>query len=388
MEPLDANVRGNLPIYLDYNATTPIAPLVAKAMMPFLKDYFGNPSSAHYYGQKTNSATIKARQQVADMIRCKPDEVVFTSGGTESNNYALRGVAGAYKDKGNHIITSNVEHPAILEVCKYLEEKQGCKITYLPVDEFGMISPEQVEDAITDQTILVTLMHANNEVGTLNPIREIAEIAHKRDVLVHTDAAQSVGKVPVYVDELGVDLLSIAGHKLYAPKGIGALYIRGGVTLEKLIHGAGQESGHRAGTENILEMVGLGAASELVSRSVENHVADLKKLRDRLETGLKNKFGDLVRVNGHLEKRLPNTASVSFKGLRASDILGKLTGIATSAGAACHSDTVNISYVLEALNIPLEYAVGTIRFSVGRFSTSEEIERALDEIINVIESMQ
>jgi cysteine desulfurase len=369
------------PIYLDYNATTPLDPQVAQAMLPYIHERFGNPSSSHIYGVASRKAVDQARAQLAEMLRCSMDEVIFTSGGTESNNYAIKGVAGAYRDQGNHIITSAVEHPAVTEVCRYLES-QGCRVTYLPVDEFGLVDPQQVEEAIAPQTILVTIMHANNEVGTIEPIAEIAEIAHHYGALVHADCAQSVGKIPVYADELGVDLLSIAGHKLYAPKGIGALYVRAEVKLEKLIHGANHEMNRRAGTENVIEIVGLGQACELIDQNLTTYHNHMRKMRDRLEKGLKSSFSH-PRINGHPEKRLPNTSSVSFKGLEANIILSEMERVAASAGAACHSDQVEVSSVLEAMHVPLEYAMGTIRLSVGRFTTAEEIDQALAEITRV-----
>jgi cysteine desulfurase NifS len=372
------------PIYLDYNATTPLDPQVAEVMLPYIHEHFGNPSSSHIYGIAAREAVDLARRQLSEMLRCRVDEVIFTSGGTESNNYAIKGVAGAYRDKGNHIITSSVEHPAVIEVCRYLEG-QGCRVTYLPVDEFGMVAPQQVEEAITPQTILVTIMHANNEVGTIEPIAEIAGIAHHYGALVHADCAQSVGKIPAQVDELGVDLLSIAGHKLYAPKGIGALYVRAGVKLEKLIHGANHEMNWRAGTENVIEVVGLGKACELINQNLTAYSNHMCQMRDRLEAGLRRRFSDL-RINGHPEKRLPNTSSVSFKGLAASTILAEMEMVAASAGAACHSDQVEVSSVLAAMRVPLEYAMGTIRLSVGRYTTSEEIDQALEEIIRVANS--
>jgi cysteine desulfurase NifS len=372
------------PIYLDYNATTPIDPQVAEAMLPYIHQHFGNPSSSHIYGTRAKMAVDEARDRVASLLGCQVTEIVFTSGGTEANNYAIKGVVGAYQDNGNHIITSSVEHPAVIEVCRYLETR-GCRVTYLPVDEHGLVHPQQVQDAITPQTVLVTIMHANNEVGTIEPIREIAEIAHQQGVLVHADCAQSVGKIPVWVDELGVDLLSIAGHKLYAPKGIGALYVRSGVKLEKLIHGAGHEMDWRAGTENVIEIVGLGKACQLIEQNLPTYTQHLARMRDRLEAGLRRAFPDL-RINGHPEQRLPNTCSVSFKGLEANSILAELKNVAASAGAACHSDKVKVSSVLEAMQVPLEYAMGTIRLSVGRYTTQEEIDQALKEIKQAVSS--
>jgi cysteine desulfurase NifS len=374
------------PIYLDYNATTPIDPRVVDAMMPFIREHFGNPSSSHVYGVVAREAVEKARGQAAQMLRCRVDEVVFTSGGSEANNYAIKGAAYAQKRKGNHIVTSSIEHPAVLEVCRDLE-RHGFLVTYLPVDEYGLVDPKQVEDAISPETILITIMHANNEVGTIEPIREIAEIAHRRGIPVHTDAAQSVGKIPVRVDEMDVDLLSVAGHKLYAPKGVGALYIRRGLELEKQIHGANHEMGRRAGTENVIEIVGLGEACAMVHESLDIYSGHMRNMRDRLETGLKEAF-PIIRINGHPEKRLPNTSSIGFKDLPANIILSAIADIAASPGAACHSDHTDISSVLKAMRVPMEYALGTIRFSVGRFTTAEEIDKALHSISEAVRELQ
>jgi cysteine desulfurase len=373
-------------IYLDYNATTPIDPRVADAMLPFINEHFGNPSSTHFFGVTAKKGVEKARGQIAEMLHCGVEEVIFTSGGSESNNYAIKGVAYAYRHKGNRIITSSIEHPAVLEVCYHLEKK-GFQVTYLPVDKDGLVDPEQVERAITPMTILITVMHANNEVGTIEPIREIVEIAHRRGILVHTDAAQSVGKIPVHVDELGVDLLSIAGHKLYAPKGIGALYIRSGTTLEKLIHGAGHEMNWRAGTEDTIEIAGLGEACHIIDRHLEDFREHMKTMRDRLETGLLTRYPD-IRINGHPVRRLPNTSSVSFRSLEANTIISELSDIAVSAGAACHSDHVDVSPVISAMGVPLEYAMGTIRFSVGRNTSAAEIDRALERVAEVVEKLK
>ncbi len=370
------------PIYLDYNATTPIDPQVAEAMLPYIHQQYGNPSSGHPLGVASRDAVDKARGQIAAMLQCSVGEVIFTSGGTESNNHAIKGVAGACRDKGNHIITSAVEHPAVLEVCRYLEGK-GCEVTYLPVDEHGMVDPQSVEDAIKPTTILISIMHANNEVGTIEPIPAISEIARRHGVLLHADCAQSVGKIQVSVDKLGVDLLSIAGHKVYAPKGIGALYIRDGVQLEKLMHGASHEMGWRAGTENVIEIVGLGRACELINRNFAGYYRHMREMRDRLQTGIGERFED-VRINGHPEKRLPNTLSISFRGREANTMLAAMQRVCASAGAACHSDRVEVSSVLEAMAVPLDYAMGTLRFSVGRYTTAEEIDLALDEISEVV----
>ena len=366
-------------IYLDYNATTPIDPQVAAAMLPYIHESFGNPSSSHSFGLAARAAVDQAREQAAALLGCPPEALIFTSGGTEANNHAIKGVAAAYRSQGNHIITSAVEHPAVTEVCRWLES-QGCRVTYLPVDGDGLVDAQSVAPAITPQTILITLMHANNEVGSIQPIAEIAEIARHHGVLLHTDAAQSIGKIPVKVDDLGVDLLSVAGHKLYAPKGIGALYIRPGVQLAKLMHGANHEQNRRAGTENVLELVGLGAACELIDQNLPAYAQRMAETRDRLETGLREYYGPAVRLNGSRQQRLPNTASVSFKGMAADAILAGLKRVAASAGAACHSDRVEVSPVLAAMGVPEEYAMGTIRFSTGRYTTTEEIDAALTEL--------
>lgn len=375
----------NKPIYLDYNATTPVDPRVANAMLPYLYDHFGNPSSSHSYGAEAKKGVELARRQIAEMINSLPEEVIFTSGGSESNNMAIKGAVMANRAKGNHIITSSIEHPAVLEVCTYLEEN-SFNVTYLPVDEFGMVDVVEVEQAITPQTIMISIMHANNEVGTIQPIKALSEIARSHNIIFHSDAAQSIGKIPVNVEELGVDLLSIAGHKFYAPKGIGALYIRTGIKLHKLIHGAQHEKNLRAGTENVLEIAGFGRAAELISENLEQFTAHMLDMREQLEDSIIKRF-PWARVNGHPEKRLPNTTSISFKGLEANTIMAELQGVAASAGAACHAEKVDVSHVLQALKVPVEFAMGTIRFSVGRFTTSEEISKAIEEIAVVVESL-
>ncbi len=372
-------------IYLDYNATTPIDPQVAEAMLPYVHGLFGNPSSSHGFGLAAREGVDLARSQVAELLGCRTDELIFTSGGTEANNHAIKGVAFAHRNRGNHIVTSAVEHPAVTEVCRYLET-HGFRITYLPVDKYGLVDVSQLKEVLTKETILVSIMHANNEVGAIQPIADIAEAAHAIGALVHTDCAQSVGKVPVNVDELGVDLLSIAGHKLYAPKGIGALYIRTGVELEKFMHGAGHEQDRRAGTENVIEMVGLGAACSLIHRNLFEYATHMREMRDRLESQLLDSGAD-ARVNGHPDRRLPNTSSISFRGQEADRILANLPTVAASAGAACHSDQVELSHVLSAMAVPLEYAMGTVRFSVGRFTSAEEIDLAVAEVTRVVDSL-
>jgi cysteine desulfurase NifS/selenium donor protein len=363
-------------IYLDYNATTPVDKDVAQAVQPYLYEHFGNPSSAHSFGTETKLAVEKARGQVASLINCQPGEIIFTSGGTESNNYAIKGYAYANRHRGNHIITSTIEHPAVSEVCRYLEGK-GFEVTYLPVNEYGLVNPAGLEAAITPATILITVMHANNEIGTIEPISEIAAIARRHNIAFHTDAAQSVGKHPVDVKELSVDMLTIAGHKLYAPKGVGALYIRDGIVLEKLIHGADHEQNRRAGTENVAEIVGLGQACEIAGRDLEKNIAHFRKMRDLLHQQLAKKIPE-VKLNGHPRLRLSNTLSLSFRNTEANILLNEMemNGIAASAGAACHTDSVDLSPVLTAIGLEMEYAMGTIRFSVGRSTTADEIGRA------------
>jgi cysteine desulfurase len=375
------------PIYLDYNGTTPHDPEVIAAMRPYLEEDFGNPSSGHLYAVKPRQALNAARRQVAGLLNCAPEEVVFTSGGTEANNWAIIGTACALRERGQHIVTSAFEHPAVLNVCAFLE-KEGFEITYLPVGEFGLVAVTDVRDALRPDTILVTIMHANNEVGTIQPIAEIAAIARSRGIRMHTDAAQSLGKISVDVNALEVDLLSLAGHKLYAPKGVGALYIRKGLSLETFMHGAGQEMGRRAGTENILEIVGLGKACEVAGRNMEQSSRHLQAMRDRLHLAIDSGLTE-VRLNGHPEKRLPNTLSLSFRGLEANRILEAIgLEVASSAGAACHADSVEISHVLKAMAVPVEWAKGTLRLTTGRMTTATEIDRAADVIVNAVKAMR
>ena len=374
------------PIYLDYNATTPVDPEVAAVMLPYLQEHFGNPSSSHPYGRRTKAALETARGQVAALLQCRPEEIVFTSGGSESNNYAIKGAAFANRARGNHIITSAVEHPAVTEVCRYLAG-QGFTVTYLPVDADGQVSPEMLAAAIRPETTLVSIMHANNEVGAIQPIESIASITRARNILLHCDAAQSVGKIPVEVPRLGVDLLSVAGHKLYAPKGVGALYIRKGIQLEKLIHGANHESNRRAGTENVLLNVGLGKACEIAGRDLKRNMAHLQVMRDRLFEGLRREAG-AIRLNGHPRERLPNTLSIGFENIEANRLIAQMPHLAVSAGAACHADAVTVSQTLAAMQVPLSAAMGTIRFSTGKYTTAEEIDAALQIIISAVQALR
>ena len=358
-------------VYLDYNASTPIDARVAQAMSPLLADAFGNPSSGHWAGVPARALVEEARGHVAALLGCRPGEVVLTSGGSEANNLALKGVFYARREAGDHIVTSQAEHPAILAPCRFLEG-QGARVTYLRVDGTGRVDPDDVRRALTPRTILVSVMHANNEVGTIQPIAEIARIAHAQGVLVHTDAAQSVGKIETGVDALGVDLLTIAGHKLYAPKGVGALYVRSGTALEPLIHGAGHEGGRRAGTESALLAVALGEACMLASDLTP--MASVQALRDAFWDSLRQRFGERVILNGHPEARLPNTLNVSFVGHVGAEILVRLEGIAASTGSACHAGRIELSPVLRAMGVAPEVGAGAIRFSLGRATSRDEID--------------
>lgn len=367
-------------IYLDYNATTPIAPEVAAAMQPYLAEAYGNPSSLHWAGLPARDAVERARSQVAALLACDATEIVFTSGGTEANNQAIKGVFFSTRSRANsrpHVITTQVEHPAVLEPCRFLE-KLGADVTRLPVDRFGMVDPDDVQRAIRPDTILVSVMHANNEVGTIQPIEEIARIAREHDVLCHTDAAQSVGKLAVDVQALGVDLLSVAGHKLYGPKGVGALFVREGLELESLLNGAGHEAGRRAGTENVLEIVGLGAACELARQWID--CLEVLRLRDQLWRELQQRFGDSVVLNGHPERRLPNTLNVSFIGQVGGELLARMPHVAASTGSACHAGSTSISPVLAAMGVSHECGMGSLRFSLGRTTTLDEIDAVLENL--------
>jgi cysteine desulfurase len=372
-------------IYLDYNATTPIDPLVVEAMEPFYHTHFGNPSSTHSLGMYNRKAIEVAREQVAGLLGCKSGNIIFTSGGSESNNMSLKGVASRSAGRGQHIIVSMVEHPAIMKVVQYLQH-QGFRITYLPVNGQGVVNPEDLEEIITSKTILVSVMHANNEIGSIQPINELSEIAHHAGAVFHTDAAQSVGKIPADVNELGCDLLSLAGHKLYGPKGVGAIYIKSGVALEPLIHGANHEKGLRAGTENVAQIVGLGLAAEIARQKLEEEMLRVKHLRDRLQASLKQAFPE-IRVNGGNTPRLPNTLSVSFAQLNALEILSDLEKVMVSAGAACHSADGKGSGVLEAMHVPLNYQLGTIRISLGRFNDEPQIQEAAGILIQRINQL-
>jgi cysteine desulfurase len=373
-------------VYLDYNATTPVDPAVVEAMLPYLREHHGNPSSTHTYGKIAHDAVEQARGQCADLLGAKPDEILFTSGGTEASNHAikgsvfvkLRGIFGRWA-KDAHLIISAIEHPATTQPCEFLK-RLGCRVTVVPVDRHGLVDPDAVRKAIDRRTMLVSIMHSNNEVGTLQPIREIAAVARERGVLMHTDAAQSMGKVRLDVNELGVDLLTVAGHKLYAPKGVGVLFVRQGLTLEPLIHGAGHEGGRRAGTENVPYVVALGKACELARQSLPQATQQLQQLRDRIWQRLQEKLGERVVLNGHPERRLPNTLNVNFVGHVGAELLQSTPGIAASTGSACHEGKISQSPVLCAMGVPPELGRGAVRLTVGRFTTEDEIDRATEAL--------
>ncbi len=366
-------------IYLDHNATTPLAPEVAAAMAPFLEGPYGNPSSLHWAGLPARDAVEEARSQVAALLCCDATEIVFTSGGTEANNHAIKGLFFSQWSSHQpfHVITSQIEHPSVLEPCRFIE-KLGAEVTRLPVDSYGQVDPAAVKDAIRPHTALISVMHANNEVGTLQPIAEIARIAREHGVLCHTDAAQTVGKIATDAEGLGIDLLTVAGHKLYGPKGVGALFIREGVTLEPLTHGAGHEAGRRAGTENILEIVGLGGACELAQDWIDDD--QVRSLRDEFWNMLQERFGDRVVLNGHPTHRLPNTLNVSFLGHHGYEILARLPNLAASTGSACHAGSTHISPVLAAMGVAHDMGVGAVRFSLGRRTTAADLKQVLYEL--------
>jgi cysteine desulfurase len=378
------------PIYLDYNATTPLDPAVVEAMLPFLHTHFGNPSSTHEYGRRAHEAVDKARSEVAALLGAQPDEIVFTGGGTEASNHAIKGAVFARLQglfgrvfsgwSAPHIITCAIEHPATLQPCDFLR-RLGCAVTLLPVDRHGLVDPDAVRKALTRRTAIVSIMHANNEVGTLQPVREIAQIVKQHGALMHTDAAQSLGKVAVDVNELGVDLLTVAAHKLYAPKGAGVLFARRGVRLEPVIHGAGHESGRRAGTENVPYIVALGKACAIAKSSLPRAMERLRGLRDRLWERLHAALGDKLVLNGHPERRLPNTLNVNFIGHVGSEFLERVPEIAASTGSACHEGQVSQSPVLCAMGVPPELGKGAVRLSVGRFTTEDEVDRAAAALI-------
>ena len=365
-------------VYMDNNATTPVHPEVMEVMLPFFSEHFGNPSSIHWAGREVKKGIETARESVASFLKCDPKEIVFTAGGSESDNLAIKGVCEALKDKGNHIITTRVEHPAVLHTCEYME-KQGFQVTYLPVDMDGMINLEDLKNAITDKTILITIMFANNETGTIFPIAEIGKIAKERKVTFHTDAVQAAGKIPLDVNALNVDLLTISAHKLYGPKGVGVLYVRKGTKMKPMIHGGGQERNRRAGTENVTGLVGMGKACEIAMRDMDAESERLLRLRERLHKGLTQKI-EHVKLNGHPSMRLNNTLNVSFEYVEGESLLLNLDmdGVAASSGSACSSGSLEPSHVLTAMGLPHEVAHGSVRFSLGRSNTEADIDKIIE----------
>ena len=375
-------------IYFDYAATTPTHPEVVKAILPYFNDTFGNPSSIYSYGQETKGAIGEARGKVANLINSRDEEIVFTSGGTEADNFAIKGVAFANEGKGNHIITSSIEHHAVIETCRFLE-RRGFKVTYLPVDEYGLVEPDSVRRAITGKTILISIMHGNNEVGTIEPIAEIGRIAREAGIYFHTDAVQTVGHIPTDVNELGVDLLSMSAHKLYGPKGVGALYIRKGTKISPLLHGGDQEKGRRASTENVPGIVGLGKAAELAQQGMIEEAGRLSLLRDKLITGLQERI-DHSRLNGHPVQRLPNNVNVSIEYVEGESMVLNLDleGICCSTGSACTSSSLEPSHVLLAINLSHELAHGSLRFSLGRWNTAEDIDMVLNTLPGIVNRLR
>ena len=374
-------------IYMDNAATTAVSPAVLEKMLPYFTDFYGNASSIHSTGRDARRALEEARRKVAEVLNCKPNEVYFTSGGSESDNWAIKGTAFAQRKKGNHIITSAIEHHAVLHTCQWLE-KQGFTVTYVPVDEFGQVNPADVEKAITDQTILISIMAANNEIGTLQPIKEIAAIAHQHKVLFHTDAVQAVGAIPVDVQDIGCDMLSLSAHKFHGPKGVGALYVKQGTRIDNFIHGGAQERGKRATTENIPGTVGLAEAITLAAQNLEEKSARIAGLRDQLIEGLT--AIPYVRLNGHRTNRLPNNCNISIRFVEGEALLLRLdlAGIAASSGSACTSGSLDPSHVLLAIGLPHEIAHGSLRFSLSDTTTQEEVDYVLKTLPGIVEVLR
>ena len=375
-------------IYMDYNATTPIDERVLSAMLPYLKEEFGNPSSIYSLAQRARRAVEEAREKLAKLLNADPKEIIFTSGGTESDNFAIKGIAYANQDKGKHIITSQIEHHAVLNTCKFLE-KQGFHITYLPVDRYGVVDLDALEKSITSQTILISIMFANNEVGTIQPIKKIGEIAKRHGVYFHTDAVQAVGKIPIDVKELGIDLLSLSAHKFYGPKGVGALYVRKGVKMSSFIQGGEQERGRRGGTENVAGIVGLGKAAEIAQEEMVEEEKRVRALRDELERRLLERIPEVV-LNGHPQNRLYNTLSICVKYVEGESMLLNLDreGICASSGSACTSGSLEPSHVLLAMGVPPEIAHGSLRFSLGKFNREEDVERVSEVLPSIVEELR
>ncbi len=375
-------------VYMDYSATTPVKKEVLDAMLPYFSEHFGNPSSLYSIAQESKEALEKARGQVASLIGAKANEVFFTAGGSEADNWALEGVADALKDKGNHIITTKIEHHAILHTAEYLE-KHGIDVTYLDVDAEGRVNPEDVKNAITDKTVLISIMMVNNEVGTIEPIKEIAEIAHNHGILFHTDAVQALGNVPIDVDNMSIDLMSMSGHKIYGPKGVGALYIRKGTKISNFIHGGAQEMKKRAGTENLAGIVGFGKAAELAKENLESHINRVSELRDYFISEVTSKIPDTI-VNGSMEHRHPGNANISFEYIEGESmlILLDMNGISVSTGSACSSKSLTPSHVLSAMGIPVERIHGTLRFTIGDPTTKEDIDYVIEKLVEIVQKLR
>ncbi|AZR73082.1 cysteine desulfurase NifS [Anoxybacter fermentans] len=377
-------------VYLDNSATTPTRPEVIEAMLPYFNEYFGNPSSIHSFGREVSKGVTEARENVAKLLGAEePAEIIFTSGGTESDNLAIIGTALAKKDKGNHIITTKIEHHAVLHTCEYLEKYFGCEVTYLPVDEYGMVDPKDVRKAITDKTILITIMFANNEIGTIQPVAEIGKIAKEHGVLFHTDAVQAVGSIPINVQEMNIDMLSLSGHKFNGPKGVGALYVRRGIKLVPHMHGGAQERKRRASTHNTPGIIGLGKAAELALKELDEKREKLTRLRDKLITGIEEKIPEVI-LNGHRTQRLPNNVNFSFKYIEGESLLLNLDlkGIAASSGSACTSGSLDPSHVLLAIGRSHEVAHGSLRMTLGIYNTEEEINYVLEVLPEIVEKLR
>ena len=374
--------------YFDNSATTRVKDEVFKEMIPYLSIEYGNPSSLYSIGRSAKRAISEARRRVASLINCSPEEIYFTSCGSESDNTALKGIAYANKEKGNHIITSKIEHPAILNSCKNLENK-GFKISYIDVDKNGILNLEKLESEITDQTILISIMYANNEIGTIEPIKEIAQVAHSHGIIFHTDAVQAVGNIPIDVRKMNIDMLSLSGHKLYAPKGIGALYVKSGIEFERFMDGGHQEKNKRSGTENVAEIVALGKACQIAEKNIEQYQQKLKNLRDYCLNKIQEKIPDIY-INGTMERRLPGNINISFKDLNSGELLLRLdeVGICASGGSACSSKEASPSHVLTAIGLPSELSKGALRLTFGDYNTKEDVEYLVENLVRIVEEMR
>lgn len=371
-------------IYLDNNATTKTDEEVVKTMMPYLLDNYGNPSSIYKLGRENRKVVEESREKIAEILNCKPDEIYFTSGGSESDNTAIRGIAYSYKNKGNHIITSKIEHPAVLETCKQLE-KEGFEVSYISVGENGIINLEELKNAIKPTTTLITIMFANNEIGTIQPIEEIGKIAKEHNIIFHTDSVQAIGSVEIDVEKLNIDSLSLSAHKFYGPKGIGVLYVKKGIKFNKFINGGHQEKNKRAGTENVAGIVGLSKAMELAYRDLEEHNKKIKELRDYYVSQVKEKI-PYIKINGDMEKRLPGNSNISFRFIEGESLLLNLDlkGICASSGSACTSGSLDPSHVLLAIGLPHEIAHGSLRISIGKYNTKEEIDYVVESLVEIV----